>query len=312
MRREWIVLTAIASQWVVLESSPGGEELATVAKALPFLESEGEWWITEKKCVSCHHSTFLLWAKDLALDAGLDVNETTLEDQRKWVVESLLESVPVENGGSAPVIPDEKNGHRNIEGVSQLLVSPSAGKLSAETRLELTDLILSKWKESGIEVPGGQLPRQKRPPEETRKTSNQWALSALGRPAEGDPEVGAISSEWYAMNVVLKRSKAAVDLLLSRQNDDGGWSWLDGEPSSSMATGQALFALGRSGFRVEQKEAIHRAVEYLKVSQNAEGSWKTMGTKNRGKSDRISDFWGTAWAVIGILEATGSSEAGSE
>jgi hypothetical protein len=69
-----------------------------------------------------------------------------------------------------------------------------------------------------------------------------------------------------------------VKALLSRQNQDGGWS-ADvalGQPSDAFATGQALYALSLAGKGDEgEKAAIGRATEFLAKTQQKNGCTPT-------------------------------------
>ncbi|MCB1079615.1 MAG: terpene cyclase/mutase family protein, partial [Verrucomicrobiae bacterium] len=97
---------------------------------------------------------------------------------------------------------------------------------------------------------------------------------------------------------------AALHQLTDRQNSDGGWSWIDGTPSHPLATGLVLYAFGEAGVdSAGFRSAIHHAREFLVRTQLPNGSWETLSTKaaNQGRSNDVSDFYGSAWAVIGLL-----------
>lgn len=280
-------------------------------KALPYLEEEGTWWIEEKECVSCHHTALFVWAKDLALSAGYTVDPGPLTQQREWMTSSFLEPVKPNPKAKEVVIKEgEINANRNMEGVAQFLLSPSSKATTAEVRQTLLQAIASNQDEQNNWKPGGQLPRQKRPEQEIQWTSNQWADLALQGTGHHPETVGttqkegtpATTTEWYAMNLLLHPGAESAELLLERQNEDGGWSWIDGDPSGPLGTGQALFALGRSGTAKDFPEAIRKAKQFLVSTQSEDGRWKTLSTKNRSKTTDVSDFFGTAWATIGLLE----------
>lgn len=286
-----------------------------VKRALPYLEEEGTWWIEKKDCVSCHHTTFLLWAKDLALDKGItaEVNRESLEDQREWTWQSFLEFAEEdEEDSGVPVTEGERKGARNIEGVSQFLLSSSRRHAPDEVVSQLVEMVRTTQGEDGNWSPGGQLPRQKRPETETAGLSNQWASLALkdndASPLRAVPSVTAASNA-ITTEVFLMASFAgalepeSLTSLRQRQNDDGGWGWKKGEPSDPTGTAQAIMTLLRSAESSDHNEAQARGIDYLVETQQPDGRWVNPSTKNREESGRVSDFWGTAWAVIALLEA---------
>jgi Squalene-hopene cyclase C-terminal domain/Squalene-hopene cyclase N-terminal domain len=89
---------------------------------------------------------------------------------------------------------------------------------------------------------------------------------------------------------------AMLELLLSRQNGDGGWSacalpHFASEPSATAAT---LEALSHHRF-TSAHESLQRGIEYLRRQQRADGSWDS--------ATGVRFIHGTSRAVRGLLAA---------
>ncbi len=277
---------------------------SAVEAALPWINEEGQWWIDEKKCASCHHSTFYVWVNELARSRGYSVDTALLKRDREWLVNEFIAArEPNPRIENDLVKEDEVKGDGNVEGIAQLLLSPASDHLDEPSRTTLLDIIRKNRLESGDWDPDGQLPTMKLPPEEVRALSSLWAGIAIGELPKSAGLKNPKTAEWFAMQLLATKTEAALKALLARQNADGSWSWTDGESGSPTATGQALFAIGRSGFSDKAEESAGKARKWLVTNQQEDGIWKTRSTKNREKSTRISNFWGTSWAVIGLLES---------
>ncbi len=83
-------------------------------------------------------------------------------------------------------------------------------------------------------------------------------------------------------------------MLLSRQNKDGGWS-LNGDGSDAFATGQAIYALKVAGFS-DGDPALAKAISYLLSKQSPDGAWRTAKSGQNG-----SEKGETMWAVLGLV-----------
>jgi N-acyl-D-amino-acid deacylase len=102
-----------------------------------------------------------------------------------------------------------------------------------------------------------------------------------------------------------------VSGILKKQNADGGWSQLDGLPSDSWATGQALVALHSVGGVGLADGAFQKGVRFLLRTQFEDGSWHVRSRAwpfqphfesefPHGKDQWIS-AGGTAWATMALL-----------
>jgi ankyrin repeat protein len=107
------------------------------------------------------------------------------------------------------------------------------------------------------------------------------------------------------------RLRSFVNDIRKKQNADGGWSQLDGLPSDSWATGQALVALNTAGGVAISDEAFQKGVRFLLRTQFDDGSWYVRSRAwpfqphfesefPHGKDQWISAS-GTAWATMALL-----------
>lgn len=107
------------------------------------------------------------------------------------------------------------------------------------------------------------------------------------------------------------RLRPLVNDIRKKQNADGGWSQLDGLPSDSWATGQALVALNTAGGVGISDAAFQNGVRFLLRTQFDDGSWYVRSRAwpfqphfesefPHGKDQWIS-AGGTAWATMALL-----------
>lgn len=290
-----------------------------VTRSLPYLEREGQHWIDDKKCVSCHRVTFLTWSFSAARNKGFEIDQVKLDEWNNWSRSKSLEKV---KDGT------DVDGSRNMDGLAQIILGSIAYQNDDERRRYLEPLVplLHKGQRAdGAWGAGGQLPMQKRPKLETDQVTTMWIALALGElkddaaKASRDKALQWLagakpgkSTEWYAADLLLRHQQGkpvedAIRQLTSKQNQDGGWGWLAGGKSDALATGTNLYALLASGVSRDDP-AVVQATRYLLRTQQSDGSWEVPGTKT-AKKDRIEEtasYWGTAWAVIALLESLAS------
>jgi hypothetical protein len=194
---------------------------------------------------------------------------------------------------------------------------------------DIRDQIL-RWQEpDGSWKAAGQLPLQARPAAETDSVTTMWAILALASLDDSDPStlrsimramtvLGDVkpgqSNESLVVSLLVQRrlgeaekAKGLLAEILSRQNTDGGWAWKQGAESDAFATGQALYALCRSGLSGADP-AVRRARRYLILTQQEDGSWlvparaisPSQDPTRLSKLAPIYRYWGTAWATIGL------------
>ncbi len=380
---------AIVGAWLLIGGGEAPSEAAVraaVEKSLPFVIAEGEKWIAEKKCVTCHQVPFMVWSLNAAAERGIELDRQKREQFSSWAVnwKNMATKEDLERGEghtlarhSDPVAQlllargsdrstltlalSQREREKNRDALTRMqdqpFASPPAGTLSQRERENIQGTLTltlsqrerekSGWpavfaerlaagqQEDGSWKAGGQLPSQKRPERETQEVSTMWSLVALqsyAAPAEGvvdrfsgarqwlGNETEGQSTEWWAVRLLLERGsgndKEANRLrgeLLARQHEDGGWGWLCADESDAFGTGVALYALARDGMTADES-AIARGREFLVQTQQPDGSWLVKGTK-KSKAQQVeptATYWGTCWAVIGMVETMGRGEERGE
>jgi hypothetical protein len=289
-----------------------------VSASLPYIAERGQSWIDDRDCVSCHRVSFTVWAHASALDAGFDVDQDQLNTWVDWSYQALLKQ-------------DDKQvvvGSRNLDGVAQFLFATQtipASESQRSQREQLLKLLEVGQQQDGSWDAAGQLPRQKRPEQETRYVSTAWnrwlgkstGLSdAVAENAAAFLQADQQMASTEALAVQLLNSTDAtqhqriVESILQDQNEDGGWGWIRQQPSDALATGQMLYVLSTLPRNDATAAAIHSARQYLLNTQKSDGTWDVKGTK-KNKQDKIEEtavYWGTCWAVIGLLKSENSQQ----
>jgi Squalene-hopene cyclase N-terminal domain/Prenyltransferase and squalene oxidase repeat len=97
-----------------------------------------------------------------------------------------------------------------------------------------------------------------------------------------------------------EEARPLIQDLLRQQREDGGWAQIKERPSDALATGQALYALAAAKIDGTH-EAVQRASAFLAQSQGKDGSW-SVRTRLSGKKDAIISYYGSGWAVLGLLQ----------
>ena len=232
--------------------------------------------------------------------------------------ERLLKEATLPNNGGGP------------DTLSQLLLERAAWTQDKgqEERYTAIRSLLLEWQEpDGSWHAAGQLPSLKWAGEkEMHQATTMWSLLAVsaGKPKEEtlvrsreraleslkESTPGA-TLQTLALHLIIAHKfgepahrEALLKELVGRQNADGGWGWVkENNVSDAFATGQALYALGLLG-RDGNDPVVTRAWEFLLRTQDKDGSWQVpqeaINTRRRGLN--VYNFWGTAWANIGMLE----------
>ncbi len=335
-----VILLVTLGQVAVTEPTDG-EVRRTIERSLPYLAREGESWIKQRGCVSCHRVSFMIWSHNEARARGIEVDDAKLSATTNWAFVNMLADRE-ERGGA--------------DSISQVLLGRDRGSpwrkkpprhfKTVDPYETLFQILIERQNEDGSWPPEGQLTT---PPEITTR----WALLALnsrsdlsGDPSEGldpDDDLGnELADQLKTLERRIPESRAQAlhylkgiephqtneqlvlqallepihggdrekdtlrNRLIAGQHADGGWSnRFDLAESDAYATGQTLYALSQIG-DPDDRAAIARARSFLVQSQYQDGSWfvpadRVRDGKRSDSLDEVFSYWGTAWAVIGLL-----------
>lgn len=304
---------------------------AIVKKALPPIVAGANEWMADNDCVSCHRVTHAAWALNLAA-ARFDIEaDSAVTDQHRQQINTWsTDWTKVANPKVRAAAQQATTLQNDADTVGQAILGVAVvqDSLTADWAKVYHKSLIEGQQEAGFWKAGGQLPLQKRPVAETNEVTTMWSIVALNASPKPSPEEDIVrgktsvwleskdrissgkSTEWWALKSLLSDSDGAggkTDLattkLLSFQNSDGGWGWLVDEDSDALGTGIALYALAYQPAAVVA-ESRGQAVEFLRTTQLADGTWDVKGTKKSGRNEVVetASYWGTCWAVIGLLQ----------
>jgi hypothetical protein len=296
-----------------------------VRRGVSYVEQEGIAWIERRDCVSCHQIPAMLWTLGEAHSRGFYDRPKKLADWTEWSLDWRHWNTPTKDQTEAKVAAG------NIDTMTSLILSYPSSLPADKAKKQIAryvDHLVQFQQKDGSWQSGGQIPLQKRSKEESGQVTTMWAILALDASRLDSDAVKAArgravkyladlppgkSTEWWLTRWLVERTddtKKADDLLaqlLKFQHDDGGWGWLQADPSDAFGTGLALYALTRSGLRADTA-AVRRARDYLLCAQNKDGSWPTRSTLARHK-DRVlptSQHWAAAWATVALMSTMDS------
>jgi ankyrin repeat protein len=280
--------------------------------------------VKQQACVSCHQQTLPAVAFAWARERGLRVDETSIalqvQDQvRYWKRgDRILKAYElIRPQPDTPIL----LGY-GLWGLAELGYAPDS----------LTEAMV--WYLAATQRPDGSWPAADyRPPMEDGPIQGAaFAIRALqlyplaGREAELKQRVGrardyllAASPTTFNQQVFQLLGlgwagesdlRAFASAIRKKQNADGGWSQLDGLPSDSWATGQALVALNLARIGISDA-AFQNGIRFLLRTQFDDGSWYVRSRAwpfqphfesefPHGKDQWIS-AGGTAWATMALL-----------
>ena len=302
------------------EARSSEDSRAAIQRALPYIARQTGPWIEQKKCTSCHQVPHALWAMNGARTAGFAVDDR-LSEWNRWSV--TFASRDTGETGLKPSARADEIGQMLLAGSLADVKAHAGGEEEPATaRKRLISLLHAGQEKTAAWIAGGQLPGQKRSNKETNDATTMWSLLAMRSDGAEykvarDRALATVESTSTSLEHLVLRYIHSLDAagseqvtalrsqILSHQNGDGGWGWLLEDKSDALATGQALYALSHTDEDVP-RHAVRRAQEFLVRTQQSDGSWRVPSTlkEKEGEPYVISNDWGTAWAVIGLLRTT--------
>lgn len=274
---------------------------SSIESALPFLEKRGTSWFDNAKCIACHHGEWLTWSMNEAKHAGIAIDGKVYDELTSRVVGIYMGATK------------QKTDH--VQSSYMLLSQYDPPVLNKDTpewmktaiaHVEKAQLADGSWKYAGQGLD--------RPDQENDEMQTMWAMLALPVDAKAAREKGMAwlktvkqgpSIDSVALRLALEARfgdaanvPALRDELISRQNEDGGWSWKPTRKSEAFATGESLYVLSLAGVSSDSS-AVQKSLHFLVSTQKADGSWMSPTRKPKGENV-VSSYWGTNWAVIGM------------
>lgn len=332
----------------VVAGQPEAEELrAAILKGIPLIEASSKEYLKQRECFSCHHQAMPMVMLSEADKRGFAIDKENFQAQLKRTIKHLeggKKQYAEGNGqggrvdtaawglwglevGNHP--PDDTTeavahfllnyqkdqghwnppGHRPPTGASQFASTYVALRglehFATEKQHEAISERLEKvvqWLETA----------------ETKDTEDRvyrLRIWSYIRAYENEQKTGSsyspssISAHYFG--TAEGKVKEAVEDLLKRQREDGGWAQTDEMESDAYATGTVLVALHEAGGLPVSDERYQKGLAYLLKTQEADGSWK-VETRSRPiqvyfesgfphKKGQFVSIAASSWAITAML-----------
>ncbi|MEO8096103.1 MAG: ankyrin repeat domain-containing protein [Acidobacteriota bacterium] len=300
----------IAFAAAALAQSPQAIRKA-IDRALPPIQRSAATFVEKRACFSCHHNGLALMVFSEAKQRGVPIDESVFAAVQKKTVAS---------GGSYDDVVQARNVSDPTPNDSLLLMVSSGPGQEVRARR------LASWQRAD----GHWITSDFRPPHSSSEfTATATAVQAL-RGAFGSHPAIAKAIRWlretrpastedasYRLLGLVWGQADSADILAARkdllglQRPDGGWAQLPGYVSDAYSTGEAVFALHRSG------AASAKGVRFLLSDQKPDGTWHVrtrmispaevsppyFETGFPYKKDQFISYAGSCWAVMALLTA---------
>lgn len=324
---------ARAKQTLSLPSAPPPPAQKTVERAIGYLQTESEAWVSKGRCAACHHVAMPLWALSEAGRQGYATDQKFVAQTAEATLGSLekMQAAGIATNPAAP--PDSRPLARGVHtGAVFMAVAaesmPSLDEGQKQSLSRIENEIIEKQQADG----SWEFFLSRPPINENQTTDTAWILMALqGGTASTAADAGArraalkkgmawlvhagrpdITQEKALKLLVAIRAgtpphtlRTKVDELLTLQRPDGGWGQIEKAPSDAFATGQILYVLALAGCTPERADIRH-AIDFLVSTQKPDGSWpmtsRATPDGRPGSAKRLGPITcaATAWATLGL------------
>jgi len=308
-------------------STVNPKEIKTaIDKSIPLLQSSDRMFLENAgTCHSCHHQDLTAITMLLAKGGGHAINDTIAAETIKSIVSTVKarKATSAENNDPVAIIMSgsyslwalsENNypANKSITLMAKNLmqrqtangswVSPNPRPPMEYYAFTATALVINAINHY---VPAS----LKEEAAQRIEKAKAWMMKEV--PETNEEKVFQLLGLHWAKGdaaFIQQRAKA----LLAAQQEDGGWSQLDGLPTDAYATGQSLYALFYAGIDVADA-AFQKGIKYLLRTQHADGSWRI---KSRSfpsvpfvetgfpiGGDQFISAAGSNWATMALLLA---------
>jgi N-acyl-D-amino-acid deacylase len=300
-----------------------GNVRSAVQKSIALLEASAKEYRNHRECFSCHHQALPTLALVEARKRGFTIDEENL----RTAVE--LTHKHLEGGRDRYLDGRGQGGKADTAGYALWTLSAGEWK-SDETTAAVAEYLVSyqndddHWKRTSKRPPSEAsdftttflairglqsfaTEEQKEKVAERFTKAREWLASAAGEDTED--RVFRLRA-LRLLEADESTIRDAVDALLSRQRDDGGWSQTDDLQSDAYATGSVLAALHQAGNIATCDTVYQRGVAFLLQSQLDDGSWHVTSRSDPFQTyfesgfphgnDQFISIAASSWATIAL------------
>ena len=275
-------------------------------------------WKETKGCTSCHHVPMMIWTHHEARRHGFTVDQEAVDEAESWALGQYLKHPEFMPTGQDRSFPKRGPGPGSVYLALGVGAAGHKGEPAAEALSKLSAHFAGMQ-----EGDGSWAIKQSTPPlvdgddvatllillamdttdtdatDQARRKALEWLEQAPRRDETQPLALRVMVAARFGNGDEAQESAAR---LRGRQNQDGGWSQVEGRASDALATGQALCALAAAG-EAHDSPAIRRAWGFLLGSQEDDGSWLVKTSTPKGH-DEIVTYYGTGWATIGLMRSS--------